>query len=48
MNIFNQFTNLYNVQKTLCFELQPVGKITDKVKQLLKQDKERNELAPKV
>ena len=48
MNTFNQFTNLYNVQKTLCFELQSVGVLPQKVQGLLAIDKERNHLAPQV
>lgn len=50
MNTFNQFTNLYNVQKTLCFELQPVGKTRENIEEdgLLKQDEERTENYKKV
>ena len=43
-----QFTNLYNVQRTLCFELEPVGVLPEKVQELLAIDKERNLLAPQV
>ena len=43
-----QFTNLYNIQKTLCFELQPEGTLPEKVQELLANDKERYLLAPKV
>lgn len=43
-----QFTNLYNVQKTLCFELQPEGKLPETVHELLAKDEERYRLAPKV
>ena len=43
-----EFTNLYNVQKTLCFELEPVGVLPEKVQELLAIDKERNSLAPQV
>ena len=31
-----EFTNLYNVQKTLCFELEPVGVLPEKVQELQK------------
>lgn len=50
MNTFNQFTNLYNVQKTLRFELQPVGKTRENIEKngLLKQDEERAENYKKV
>ena len=41
-----QFTHLYNVQKTLCFELQPEGTLPEKVQELLANDKERYLLAP--
>ena len=43
-----EFTNLYNVQKTLCFELEPVDVLPSKVQELLAVDKERNNLAPQV
>ena len=48
MNPFNQFTKFYNVQRTLCFELKPVGVLPQKVQELLAIDKERNRLAPQV
>lgn len=44
-----QFTNLYNVQKTLCFELKPEGKLPEKVHELLDNDNKRYYLwAPQV
>ena len=45
MNTFNQFTNLYNVQKTLCFELQPLGKTKDYIEKngILMRDEKRAE-----
>lgn len=42
------FTNFYNVQKTLCFELQPVGAVPKKVHKLLANDKERYLLSSQV
>lgn len=45
MNTFDQFTNLYNVQKTLCFELQPLGKTKDYIEKngILMRDEKRAE-----
>ena len=50
MKAFNQFTNLYSVQKTLCFELQPVGRTRENIEKdgLLKQDEERADNYKKV
>lgn len=43
-----QFTKLYSIQKTLCFELQPEGILPEKIQELLAKDKERYLLSPKV
>lgn len=43
-----QFTNQYNVQKTLCFEIQPEGVLPEKVHELLAKDKERFLLSSEV
>ena len=37
MKDFNQFTNLYQVSKTLRFELQPIGKTAKTFEKWLKQ-----------
>lgn len=39
-NIFNEFTNLYELSKTLRFELKPIGNTIDKMRQHLRYDKD--------
>lgn len=41
-----QFTNLFNVQKTICFELQPERTLPNIVQELLANDKKRYLQAP--
>lgn len=43
-----KFTNLFNVQKTLCFELQPEGILPEKIHELLAKDNERYLLSSEV
>ena len=39
-NVFNQFTNLYELQKTLRFELKPMGKTREWMDKNLQYDKQ--------
>lgn len=43
MNVFNQFTGLYSLSKTLRFELRPIGKTLEHIekKRLIAQDEQR-------
>lgn len=45
MSKFDQFTNLYPVSKTLCFELQPIGKTKENIEEngILNRDEKRAE-----
>lgn len=44
MNVFEQFTGLYQVPKTLRFELKPIGKTLENIekKRLIAQDEQRD------
>lgn len=47
---FGEFTNKFNVSKTLRFELRPVGKTEEKIKEsrILEQDELRSEYYPRM
>jgi CRISPR-associated protein Cpf1 len=42
-SIWDEFTNMYSLSKTLRFELKPIGKTLEHIKQkgLIEEDKER-------
>lgn len=49
-SFFGEFTNKFNVSKTLRFELRPVGKTEEKIKEsrILEQDELRSEYYPRM
>ena len=41
MNIYENFTNMYQVNKTIRMGLEPIGKTCENIAKFLEEDKER-------
>ena len=43
MNIYENFTNMYQVNKTIRMGLEPIGKTCENIAKFLEEDKERSD-----